>query len=427
MRSVLSVLVALAATLACAQQRPPRVAIYAGPPRDVRALWVLQADNSLLMYDTAQFRNWQGLKLPAEARKHPEAITISRSRTVLFPYPSDGRTSLRRFWSSNVYAPELIGGAWDRRPANGGGYSILEATPELYFSSDGERLFWFEHRQQRVTRAGEGDTSRDARFLAWTTDLQGDKPKQVAQFTFPPCKCETGACSETCPEAAVWAPDSGVDDFFFVTRWVPGQIGADYLETSVYQKSGDTWTARKLAHPVERFLDAAGHGNAYIEALGDAGCCGWENASDDTTSVTRDDVSTLIFDERRRFHNDNYDVSFFTAKAALAPGLDRVAYTLESTAGPGNEIRLSDQGKPNPDELKSIQNALPELPRVEVVALAEPEKVVIGIAKAELVAWLDAQRILVVKDGEVQVADAASGKMKSTGIKAEAAKFVFLR
>jgi hypothetical protein len=423
MRSFLAAVLALGSVLASAQT--PRVAVMAGPPPGRRAIWVLQPDNKLLMYDGAQFKNWRGHVLPAEARKNPESISISRAGDVLFALPSDGRTALRRFWFSNPRHPELVGGAWDKRPASGGGYNILSATPDLYFSSDGQRLFWFEHRQQTLAR--NSDTSRDARFLAWSTDLDGENPKQVAEFTFAPCKCGTGSCEETCPQAMAWAPPEGVSDFFFVTRWVPGQIGSDFLETALYQNNGSTWTLRKLPHAVERILDAADHGNVYVEAVTDDACCGGANDSDDTTSVVRGETATVIFDERKRFNNNNYDVSFFTETVGLSPDVQRVAYSIVHSFLPQEEIRLSSEGKPNPDELRSIQKEIADMPRVEVVALAAPEKVIISLAKAELIGWLDQQRLLVLKNGELQVVDANSGKVSPTGIKADAAKYVFLR
>lgn len=107
MRSFLAVVLALVAARVDAQA-PPRIAIPAGPPPSVRAIWVLQSDNKLLMFDGTQFKNWRGTVLPSEARKNPEAISVSRAGYVLFAYPPDGRTALRRFWSSNVYAPELV-------------------------------------------------------------------------------------------------------------------------------------------------------------------------------------------------------------------------------------------------------------------------------------------------------------------------------
>jgi hypothetical protein len=44
-----------------------------------------------------------------------------------------------------------------------------------------------------------------------------------------------------------------------------------------------------------------------------------------------------------------------------------------------------------------------------------------------LIGWLDQQRLLVLKNGELQVVDANSGKVSPTGIKADAAKYVILR
>ena len=120
-------------------------------------------------------------------------------------------------------------------------------------------------------------------------------------------------------------------------------------------------------------------------------------------------------------------MSFFTAAAALSPDVTRVAYTITVNLQPNEEIRLSSDGKAKPEELKSIKQAITELPRVEVVALTAPERVVISLEKTELIGWLDQQRLLVLKGGEIQVVDAGSGKMSPTGIKADAAKFVFLR
>jgi hypothetical protein len=94
---------------------------------------------------------------------------------------------------------------------------------------------------------------------------------------------------------------------------------------------------------------------------------------------------------------------------------------------PGEQIRLSSDGKQNPDELKAIQKALTDLPRLEVVALAAPEQVRLSLANTEMIGWLDQQHLLALKNGELQTVDSNSGKLSPTGINAEAAKFVFLR
>ena len=49
------------------------------------------------------------------------------------------------------------------------------------------------------------------------------------------------------------------------------------------------------------------------------------------------------------------------------------------------------------------------------------------LANAEMIGWLDPQRLLVLKSGELQTVDVNSGKPSPTGIKADAAKFVILR
>lgn len=210
-------------------------------------------------------------------------------------------------------------------------------------------------------------------------------------------------------------------------RHAMGQTSPDFLETSLYQRNGAKWSPRKLANPVEAVLDAGDHGNTYVEAVTDSGCCGWSNESDDMTRAVRGETATVFFDERRRFHNDNYDVSFYTGKAALSPDLTRVAHTIVAGAPAGQEIRLSSEGKENPDELKAIRQALAEMPRVEVVALEKPGQVSLALPNCELVGWIDGGRLLVLNNGELQSVDLNSGKAVLTGIKADAAKYVFLR
>jgi hypothetical protein len=425
MRSWIADLLALGFVPAVRAQTK-RVFVVSGPAPGMSNIWVLQKDNRLARYDSTQFRLWQTIGIPPQARKHPEGISISRAGDVRFAFAPRGDTSLLRLWCANpLHAPELLAGAEEKRPAPDGGYLTLSATPEIYFSGDGSSLYWFEDRQERLSRGADiwtGDS-----FLAWSTDSRGDNPKLLVHFAFPRCACGTGACEETCPRVDAWAPATGVSDFFFLTRWVPGQLSSDYLETSVYQRSNGVWTARKLPHPVERLLDAADHGNTFVEAVPDAGCCSWENESDDTTSVFRGAVAQVMFDERARFHNKDYDVSFFTSKAALSPDVTRVAYTLNATAIPGRQIRLSSEGKENSEELLRLQKAIAELPRVEVVALSDTARVVISLAKAELIGWLDNRRLLILKDGQLQVIEAATGGITPTGIKPDGPSFVFLR
>jgi len=412
-------------TLAAAAQGP-RVAVPAGPPAGRTLIWVLQPDNKLAAYDAADFRHWRTLTLPPEAKSHPERIAISRQGAVLATDSFGENISLRRFWQSDPrLGRSLVGGTDDRIPAPGGGYLITSAIPQVHFTSDPERLFWFEDRKQILNR-DDLDISVTTVFRAWTTNRHGGDVQQVAEVPYPKCACDTGACEETCPETQVWAPEAGITDFFFVTRWVQGQLGPHFQETDLYRLQNGRWVSQKLPAPVEQFADMADHGNVFIAIVGDSGCCGWVNESDDQALLFRNGQSTVIYDERERFHNDNYDVSFFTSRARLSPDGLRFAYTLAATAPPDAEIRLSDSGKEHPEELQRIKKALSELPRVEVLAVAEPKKVVVGLP-GELVDWLDGKRILILQDRELVVLDVDSGAKALTGIKASGPLQAFVR
>lgn len=415
----------LAQTAPQTPQRPRTVIIMAGPPPSPRrAIWVLQGKSQLLMYDGDQFKQWRGLPVPPEAHDHPENITISRGQ-VLYRYAPAPSGGITRLWTSDPRQPELVGGAWEQRPAGNGDVLITAAAPELHFSADGQRLYWFETRT--VTRAADSDKAREAAFISWTTGLDGRDPQKVTELAFPRCVCETGVCSESCPEAVVWAPQEGVSDYFFMTRFVEGQIQSDVQETDLYRLVNGAWTAQKLDHPVDRFLDAADHGNLFVTVTDDGACCGWSNEGDDTASFTRNGGEVKFYDERQRFHNDNYDVSFYVADAAISPDAARIGYTIAASSLEGGELRVADSGKETPEEKARLLKVLPEMPRVEMVLLSAPGTVAFSVPRAELVGWLDDKRLLAFSEGELLVIDAATGKSTPTGIKAEARKFVFLQ
>jgi hypothetical protein len=402
----------------------PSVMIAAGAPAGRKLIWILGDGGRLSAYDATNFHLDMSVALPPGARKHPEDISISRGGTVIYADLVAG-TALRRLWSTNNYAHELIEGAQDARPAKGGGFLVTSATPEVYFSDDGEHFFWFENRISVVRRGA--DLSRTGELLSWTTNLQGEDPKPVVSFPLAACTCGTGACEETCPEVAVWAPHSGIRDFFFLTRWIPGQLSPQFLDTDLYRAVNGVWAAHRLARPLEGLLDAARHGDMYIGVIPDAGCCGWLNESDDITYLVRDGKQVRIFDEQASFHNNDYDVSFFTPSALFSPDVRHIAYTIAADKHFGRQIRLSSEGKSNPNELRRIRAALAELPRVEIVALSDLSKPQVSLANTELVGWLDAQHILVFRHGEPFSVDITTGLPIATGLKAKKAAYVFLR
>ena len=422
-----SLLLPLTLCLICAPTfTQSRVAVFGGPPSGRTVVWILGADGKMSEYDGTDFHPWvRGLALPAGARQHPEKISISRKGTVIYADTLSG-THLLRLWSSYRYAPELTAGSQDTRPGNNGGSIETWATPVVYFSDDGARFYWFENRMTE-TSGGEGNISRTGEFASWTTDLRGGNFNPVVSFALAECKCETGACEDTCPEISVWAPNTGVSDFFFLTLRVQGQIQTKYQETDLYRLANGRWSALKMADPIELFLDAANGGDFYIAAVPDSGCCGWENESDDVTYVVQRGRQTTLFDERARYHNDDYDVSFMTANARFSPNGGEVAYTVGATARAEQEIRLSDEGKPNSEELAGIRAALKDLPRVEVVMLSDVTKVSLSLAHSELIGWLDQQRLLVLQGRQLIVVDVARGEAKPTGLTAENMASVFIR
>jgi hypothetical protein len=422
-------ILAVCACMLTAAAQPPPVAVLTGPDANRKLIWV-QSGNRLAAFDTVDFRRRQTVVLPSEATRNPERISISSQGAVMVAYTPGEDASLRRIWQSDpLYGSMQASAINERRSAPCVDDLIAATGPEVYLTNDPERLFWFENRPQCFTRDSSGASGNDSVetvFSAWTTNRRGGDVRQVAEIDFPKCDCTTGACSESCPQALVWAPEAGISDFFFVTRWVPGQLEPRFLQTDLYRLQNGRWASQKLAAPVEAIADAADHGNVFIEIVSDAGCCGWENESDDHTVLYRNGQSTVIYDERQRFHNDNYDVSFFTSGVKLSPTGRRLAYTLASTAPTGVEIRLASDGKNNPEELKRVKQAIADLPRFEVLNIADPKKIVISLP-GEFAGWLDEKRLLIVQAGELVVIEADSGARTPIQIKAENAQRVFVR
>src|ERR1043166_8216891 len=118
MRTVL--LLVSIATIALGQAR---VAVPMGPPPGSRSLWVLSADNKLSRYDVAQWRPLSSIPVSADVRKRPEDLIISNAGDVLFTKEEPYEEGLRHFSFIDFRVrTTLVGGAFERRPATGGGY-----------------------------------------------------------------------------------------------------------------------------------------------------------------------------------------------------------------------------------------------------------------------------------------------------------------
>jgi hypothetical protein len=313
---------------------------------------------------------------------------------------------------------------------SGGNVLVSSAKPRCFLSANGAHLFWFENRLQTLQTPDMGqDLSINTTFRAWQTDLSGEHPEDIATYAFAPCKCETAVCSESCPEADYWLPDNGIDDHFITTHWVPGQIQSEYQASFLFRKSAGGWAKTKLPHAMERVLDSSsdGGGLVLIEAVSDGGCCGWVNESDDQTLLTRNGKSAVLFDEFQQHRNQDYDVSFFTTNAKLSPRSTLAALTVTATNEPGAEIRLSDSGKANAAELSRIQQALRELPAVQVLRLNDPPKRIAMIPHARLVGWVNDREILLVENAFLVSYNVIGGSRRTSEIKVAKESYAFLR
>jgi len=394
-----------------------------------KRLWALKEPDQIVEYDAVTFAPKQAVKVPPAVLKPPHALQINhRGQVLLAPTPSEpeaGPETELWFWNGQS-STMLDRGLEQKSAAVGSDVSVTESVPFPFLSADGEHLFWFANQSRKLERDNLELSTRTT-FRAWKTDLGGGHREELAEFAFPDCRCETGFCSETCPEASFWFPDDGVGDFFVVTHWIPGQIGSSYQDSFLYQKAEGKWSAKKLPHALERILDAAANGTVIIEAVPDAGCCGWENQSNDQTLLLREGKSSTLFDERARYSNNNYDVSFFTSNANLSPDVSLVAMTISSTAKAGQEIRLADSGTSDPQELARIRKALTELPAVEVISPADRGKRLAFLPHATLIGWLNEKEILIVEDHLLASFNVATGARRKSGIKVPDETHAFLR
>ena len=403
-----------------------------------KRLWVLQEPNGITEYDPSTFALRSSHQVPAEVFQSAQDLQINGKGQMLF-LPATVRepdglvheSSNPRVWfwdgSSAKFLNRTI---TNTHVPSGGNVLVSSAKPRCFLSANGAHLFWFENRLQTLQTPDMGqDISINTTFHAWQTDLSGEHPEDIATYAFAPCKCETAVCSETCPEADYWLPDDGIEDHFITTHWVPGQLQSEYQASFLYRKSAGGWRETKLADAMERVLDSSsdGGGLVLIEAVPDGGCCGWVNESDDQTMLARNGKSTVLFDEFQQYQNRDYDVSFFTANAKLSPHSTLAALTVTATNEPGGDIRLSDAGKANAAELSRIQEALRELPAVEVLRLDDPPKRMAMIPHARLVGWVNDREILLIENGFLVSYNVISGRRRTSEIKVAKESYAFLR
>jgi hypothetical protein len=308
----------------------------------------------------------------------------------------------------------------------GSNQAVTELAPNAHLSADGTHLYWFANQARRFQRE-DADLSTSTTWQAWRTDLNGGAREDLATVKLPDCPCATGVCTETCPSDGEWVPPDGIEKFFLMTQYIAGQTEITYEKSTLYQEQGGKWTPTPLDKPLEREMDAAPGGDLIVEAIPDAGCCGWSNQSNDQTLVLGQGKTRVVFDEQATYKNPDYDVSFYTSNARLSPDLASVAMTIVATAEPNKAIQLSEEGQANPEESEHIRKALAELPAVEVKGMADPPKRVAFVPHATLVGWISEKELLIVEDHLLVLYNVGTSARRKSTVRVEDVGKVFLR
>ena len=408
-----------------------------------KRLWVLRPPDEMVEYDPETFAVKQTVKVPAEAVKSPQDVAVNHLGQILFApavvlplgeedvQATGGRPAgvkaahLEWFWNGRT-ANTIDQGVKRAAAPRGSNQEITESAPVAYLSADGKHLFWFANQAKRLQRE-DVDLSTTTTWQAWRTDVNGEGREDLASVKLPDCRCPTGSCEESCAYEVVWAPEGGIDKFFLLTQFIAGQTGSSYEATVRYQEQDGKWTALPLAEPLQRLLDADSAGNVIVEAIPDAGCCGWSNQSNDQTLVLANGKTLTVFDEQATYKNADYDVSFYTTNAWLSPELGYVAMTITATAEPNKPIQLSEQGQANPEESLRIRKGLAELPAVEVKSIEDGPRRVEFVPHATAAGWISEKELLIVEDHLLVVCNVGTGSRRKSNVRVEDAGSVFLR
>jgi hypothetical protein len=398
-----------------------------------KRLWVLRAMGEMAEYDPATFAAKGKVKVPAEAVKSPRNLAVNHLGQILFaptvslPLADSDVELPRKAWLWNGHDGVSIDlGVKRDTTVTGSNHAITETAPSVFLSAEGSHLFWFANQSRRLVRE-DVDLTVTPNWQAWQTDLTGGQREDLASVNLPECRCPTGACEDSCPYGAIWAPVGGVGTFFGVTELVSGKDGMSYKGSTLYKDDAGKWAKSSLADPLRRMLDATPDGNVIVEAIPDTGCCGWSNQSDDQTLVLAEGKIRTVFDEQATYENQDYDVSFFTSNAKLSPQLDSIAMTIKATATMNQPIQLAEQGQANPEESQSIRKSLANLPAVEIKSMDDPPKRNAFLAHAELVGWISEKEVLIIEAHALVAYNVATKARRKSNIRIEDAASVFLR
>jgi hypothetical protein len=409
-------------------------------------LWVVSNRGEVTEYDASTFEAKQTLKIPtdaipSDARTFRYLVETNRRGQILVgpifhgPYAASTPCTV---WLWNGQSGSYLNCDNEHREDTtlDNRHLLIDVLSRPILAADGEHLFWFVNEQQQIPGNFEENVmpSVTTKFHVWETDFSGGQRQEIAASTFPECVCTTGACEESCPTAGIWTPRSGVGNFFLLVGSYTGQLGqTTYVRESLYRKSPDgQWHSVELPSSFENdIVDTAEDASAFIVAIPDSACCGWNNESDDRTLLLRKGQTLVLFDEFARYNNSQYDVNYSAGDAQLSPNNQLVAMTISSSAKPGEEFRTSDERnidtKLSAEVVEQINKTLVELPAVEVVTTTDPPKRAAYLPNTILAGWLSEREILIVKDSFLAAYDVLLGTVRKSNILVGDKTFAFAR
>ena len=382
-------------------------------------LWVVQPPGEVVAFDFSDFSRVGGVRIPPTAFNDPSKLSINGVGQILVQL-DDGH-----LW------------IWD-----GASAKTLSVTPDAHgavsrpgpkppplrrwlLGDDGGTLFVLEatSRQQLEFRADTLTTTLRVR----ATDLFQRAREQIFAGQSPPCQ-ESEEQSDfrvPCPDPAIWAPGGVVRDYFVLSRCEENAQLAQYRDDfttvichhELWVRSTLGWRASEVGTWGDLpLLDVGANGSSWAQADKDGGCCGAENVSSNQMTFANSDTSVILFDEWSRFHNQNSEVSFFTATARIAPGSNRVAFTVHATASAAATLPPASGGHPDTLELPAIHRALAELPLVEIDEMQPGPVLLLQLTHAELVGWASDSEVVVVEKGRLVLVDVVTKRRRESGI-----------
>ncbi len=229
---------------------------------------------------------------------------------------------------------------------------------------------------------------------------------------FDPCKNETGAWPETCPQGSVIfpKPDSSTD-VFVVQHFIDGQTQPTRLGNVLLFEGEGKWQTRPMGEG-DRILDVHPSGFPHVYTVDDKGCCSWSNESKDLAGLRLQSgpgQGVVIFDEWEMFKNTDFDVSFFVSQAKFNADYSKIVVQIDSTGGQRSSegIRLtyhSDQLDDEGLQRKKLDQQLSQLPIVVVFEVKENSKALVTLKRAEFLEWVKPREFKYRQGGETKTA-----------------------